>query len=135
MRSVTLRKSVSFEYISICETLRKLISKPEVYEVIQTEREYENSLYILNHDFFCKNENLRLIFYNDELELLNPLGDAAGIYKLSMFYFTLSNLTQKHNSELKNIFLVAIAFSDDLKTYGWDSLFDKFMNEILKELL
>ena len=61
----------------------------------------------------------RLIFYYDKIEVKNPLGDAAGVYKITQFYFTILNLTRKNNSRLNNIFFVASCFSEDIKKYGF----------------
>jgi hypothetical protein len=40
---------------------------------------------------------MKIIPYYDELEINNPLGDIAGVYKLGMFYYSIENLSRKHN--------------------------------------
>ena len=60
----------------------------------------------------------------------NPLGDIAGVYKLGMFYFSIINLGSHHNSSLKNIFLVAAAYSEDIKKYGFNSILEPIVKEI-----
>ena len=66
------------------------------------------------------NINLKLLFYYDGSQMTNALGDTDGVYKCGMFYFSIENLTRKHNSCLKNIFLIAIMFVQDIKIYGFE---------------
>ena len=73
-------------------------------------------------DFWQKKNTLRLLLFNDEIEVKNPLGDIAGVYKLGMFYFSVLNPVIRHNSSLKNIFLVAVTFSEDIRRYGINSI-------------
>jgi hypothetical protein len=73
---------------------------------------------------------LRLLLYYDEIEVKNPLGDAAGVYKLGMFYFTILNLTRKHNSRLNNIYVAAISYADDLKKYGINRVLNHIVNDV-----
>ena len=48
---------------------------------------------------------MKIILYYDELDIKNLLGDIAGVYKLGMFYYSIENLSRKHNSSIKNIYL------------------------------
>ena len=80
-------------------------------------------------DFWGNLNTLKILFYFDEIEVKDPLGDASGVYKLGQFYFTILNLTRKCNSNLKNIFLVASAFCDDIKKYGMDRILEPIVRE------
>ena len=60
----------------------------------------------------------------------NPLGDIAGVYKLGMFYFSKLNLGVHYNSSLNYIFLVAAAYSEDIKIYGINSILEPIVKEI-----
>ena len=52
---------------------------------------------------FWQNRNtLRLLLFFDEIEVKNPLGDIAGVFKLGMFYFSIIILGSHHNSSLCN---------------------------------
>ena len=66
----------------------------------------------------------------DDLELCNGFGDVAGIYKSGMFYFTITNLTRRHYSSLKNIFFVAMCHTDDLKSCGYNAILDIIMADV-----
>jgi hypothetical protein len=82
----------------------------------------EVGTYFNEHELFKDKKNLRIIFNYDDLEMCNPLGDTSGIYKGEMFYFTVSNLTRKHYSNLRNIFLTAVCHIEDLRTFGYNSV-------------
>ena len=129
-QSVLKHKDVSFEYISIIDTLKTILSNEEIKKANEEFELEQDSSYFANHPIFKHKKNLRIILYFDELELMNPIGDVATIYEAGMFYFTLGNLTQRHNSALNNIYLTAIALMDDLKTYGSETLMRKIINEI-----
>ena len=64
--------------------------------------------------------------------MCNALGDSAGIYKGGMFYFTIANLTRKHYSNLKNIYLIAVSHSEDFKTFGYNPVLELIMTDIQK---
>jgi hypothetical protein len=85
-------------------------------------------------DTICKNgknpNTIRILFYFDEIEVKNPLGSAAGVYKVGQFYFSILNLTRKHNSSLKNIFCIASAFNEDLKTYGFNRILEPIITDL-----
>ena len=129
-RSIIKQKNVSFEYISIVDTLKTILTSDEIKTAIREFDHDRDSSYFLDHPIFKDKKNLRIILYFDELELMNPIGDVATIYEAGMFYFALGNLTQRYNSSLNNIYLIAIALMDDLKTYGSETLMSKIINEI-----
>jgi hypothetical protein len=52
--------------------------------------------------------------------MTNALGDTNGVYKAGMFYFAKENLTRRHNSCLKNIFLITILYEQDIKAFGFE---------------
>ena len=50
--------------------------------------------------------------------------------KTGMFYFSVLNLSVYHNWSLKNIFLVAAAYSEDIKIYDIYSILEPIVKEI-----
>ena len=133
-KSIIVSKDITFEYVSIGDTLEKLLENGEYLNTIKlyaTNMVYDPSYY-KSHPLFKNNKNLRIILYYDDLEMCNALGDSAGIYKGGMFYFTIANLTRKHYSNLKNIYLVAVSHSEDFKTFGYNSALELIMNDIKK---
>ena len=123
-------KNLTFEYISISKTLESVLRNTTITDIIENNDILETGDYHNDHELFKNKNNLRLIFYYDELELCNPLGDVANVYKVAMFYFTISNLTRKYNSALRNVFLVAIAFSEDLKAHGINTVLNHVVEDV-----
>lgn len=73
---------------------------------------------------------LRITFYCDDIEVVNPLGSSTGKHKLSMFYFTINNLEQI--GSLSNVYWYGAAYSDDLKKYGNKKVLAPLIDELKK---
>ena len=71
---------------------------------------------------------LKLVVYNDDIEVGNPLGSKAGINKLTMYYFQLLNI--ENSSSLSNIHLVLIAYSSDVKSFGHSAVLRPFIEDL-----
>jgi hypothetical protein len=111
--SLQVMKDVTFEYISIKETINKLLENNKIREEINKSAAIVDKFpknYYINHPIFKDKKNIRILLYYDGLQMTNALGDTNGVYKSSMFYFAIENLTRRHNSCLKNIFLTAILY-------------------------
>lgn len=130
-----IKVNETFQYISMIKTIKNILNKDEMRNLIDNS---ENNLVFKPHHFshsgfWTEKSHLRLLLFYDELEVNNPLAETAGVYKIGMFYFTILNLTRKFNSDLKNIFLVAIIFSEDIKKYGINRVLERIIIDI-KEL-
>lgn len=129
--SILIPKCVTFEYISVFDTIKMLLEnedfKSEYFQFSSSNNEYYE-----NHVLFKNEKNIRILMYYDDLEMCNGLGDVASIYKAGMFYFTIANLTRKHYSNLKNIFLTAICHSDDLKSFGYNQVLTLIISDVRK---
>jgi len=73
-----------------------------------------------------------LQLYYDDFETVNPIGTKTGLHKLGGFYFTILNLSKKHNSKLDNIHLVQLAYRADIVKYGMKSILAPLRNELLR---
>ncbi|KAA0721273.1 hypothetical protein E1301_Tti020639 [Triplophysa tibetana] len=71
-----------------------------------------------------------LLLYNDDCEMVNPLGSKTSIHKLGFIYFTLKCLPPECLSSLNSHFLLAVYKSDDAKTYGIDSVLKSVVDDI-----
>ena len=132
-KAVAVQRNITFEYVSVYDTVKKLLENTEFkYELAQYSTIKEKNYYYDQHPIFKSKKNLRILLYYDDLEMCNGLGDVSGVYKGGMFYFTLLNLTRKHYSNLKNIFLVAICHSNDLKTFGYNKILHIIIEDIKK---
>lgn len=138
----------TFQYISILETLQSLFKQEEFKSIYFVQNslshcqnscvdgEYKNfccgEVY-KNTDLFQKNENcLQLQIATDDFEICNPLQSKAGIHKVCAVYFTIRNMPNKYLSKLKNIYLICLCTSDDLKSEQTDfnNLWSMISNEI-----
>ena len=132
-KAVAVQRNITFEYVSVYDTVKKLLENTEFkYELAQYSTIKEKNYYYDQHPIFKSKKNLRILLYYDDLEMCNGLGDVSGVYKGGMFYFTLLNLTRRHYSNLKNIFLVAICHSNDLKTFGYNKILHIIIEDIKK---
>ena len=77
--------------------------------------------------------SLRIHLYNDEFEVVNPIGSKRGTHKMNATYFTLGNLPSKYSSQLKHIHLVNIVKHKAVKAEGYAATFAPLVNE-LKQL-
>jgi hypothetical protein len=134
-QSIIIQKDVTFEYVSITDTLKKVLENKDIQTAMAQFDEFSRTnnimqQYFNDHPLFKNKNGIRILLYYDDVEFCNALGDSAGIYKGGMFYFLIANLSRKHNSNLKNIFLVAVAHSEDLKTFGYNKVLEMIRFDI-----
>ena len=126
-------KNETFQYISITDSLSLILKNKQVINSIdgfEINSPIKPALFAVS-PFWSNKKTLRLILYYDDIEIKNPLGESNGVYKLGMFYFSIYNLTRKHNSNLKNIFVISACYSEDLKKYGMNTILELIKNEII----
>jgi len=108
-------------------TLSLIAKNKYLRNLILSEKESTDGIYsgykdgsdFKNNDFLQKNPDAFRIEMNyDDLEMANGLGSKDVIHKIGHFYFRVQNLPSEENSELSSIFLLAMAFSEDLKKKG-----------------
>lgn len=90
------------------------------------------SLYRQNVLFFNNPNALKLQLYTDDFEPCDALKSKAGKHKLCAFYLTIRNMPRKLQSQLSNIFLIALVDSVDLKSES--ASFDNIIEVILDDL-
>lgn len=87
--------------------------------------------YIRNSPFFQRNPKaLQIILYNDDIEIVNPLGTHVKKHKITLFYASFANIPPEYRSKLQSIFLIAIAKSKHLKRHGFDRLLKIFIETV-----
>jgi len=80
-----------------------------------------------------KDGHLLLIhLYNDEFDVVNPIGPKRGKHKLNATYFTLGNLPPKFRSSLKHIHLVNLVKHVAVKDHGYCAVFEPLVQELQK---
>jgi hypothetical protein len=86
-----------------------------------------------NHDVFRSYPDA-LIFqiYQDDIEVVNPLGSRTGVHKLTMIYWLCLNLPEHWRSDLRAISLLACAKSNHIKRFGFAPVLADFVDVINK---
>jgi hypothetical protein len=125
-------------YIPLKELVEKLLCLPEMWKHLTKHHESQSEIMkdICDGDFVKQHKLsregrpfLQLILSFDDVEIQNPLRSNA-LHKLSMFYVTFANIPPQYRSKLQNIFLLAIARSKDLKSFGLDRLLGDFVSTV-----
>lgn len=84
-----------------------------------------------NNQLFRRNPKaLQIILYNDYIEIVNPLGIHIKKHKITLFYATFANIPPEYRSKLHAIFLIGVARSRILKSYGISKLLENFIKTV-----
>lgn len=134
--------SMSCEYISVIETLKLLHSNPKFRALVANEKRSEDGVFRSYLDGSRAKENaiirkypniLRIQLYWDDVEVVNALGSKTTIHKIAAFYFCIQNLPAVESSQLSSVFLLALAYSEDLKTKnGFEKVLAPFLQDLQK---
>ncbi|XP_070384806.1 uncharacterized protein [Dermacentor albipictus] len=71
-----------------------------------------------------------ILFYSDEIEIVNPLGAKRGMHKLLAIYCVLLNLHVKYRSQLQNIYLVMIVRYSYISSYGLRAILQPLVDDL-----
>lgn len=128
----------TFIYVPILEMLKFMCQNSEICKLLSetvTNKnrfdDFRDGSYFKSNPLFSKHKNaLQIQIYYDDFETANPLGSKRGVHKVGALYFVLRNLPPRFNSAVMNIHLVALFHSDDVKTYGFDSILRPLIDDI-----
>ena len=135
-----VRVPMSFEYVSVTKTLTVLMSNPKIRAFIDSEmpsedgvsRSYLDGSRAKTHPLLLRFPKIiRLQIYWDDIEVVNPLGSKTSIHKIAAFYFSIQNIPPVESSQLSSVYLLALAYSEDMKQPG---TFEKILAPFLYEL-
>ncbi len=73
---------------------------------------------------------LPLIIYFDDFETVNCLGSRRGMHKLGSVMACLKCFHPQFNSQLKNLFLTLLFYSENRAVYGNENIFRPLVEEI-----
>lgn len=128
----------TFQYIPVTEVLKLILKRP-VMNLIENEersingllRGYQDGSQYKQHGLFRDYPNaLRFQIFYDDVEVTNPIGSKAGVHKLGMFYYSIQNLPKRMNCTMNSIYLLAAAYSTDVKRYGFEPILRPFVKEM-----
>lgn len=121
--------------------LKKYCSLEDVWEQIVIDgakasdgevlREFTDGEYYKRHSFFRENpQALRLHLYEDEFEIVNPLGPKKNKYKLAAFYYTVGNIGDKYRSRMSHTHLALMVRYVHLKESGLDAVLKPIIDDL-----
>ncbi|KAL2095583.1 hypothetical protein ACEWY4_007731 [Coilia grayii] len=133
LRNASGDKIGNFSYVPITQVLKKYCSVEDVWDQILADstkasdsevlRDFTDGDYYKQHLFFRENpQPLRLHLYEDEFEIVNPLGAKRNKYKICAFYYTVGNIGDKYRSKLSHIHLALMVRYIHLKECGLDEI-------------
>ncbi len=130
----------SWQYIPLESTLKAVLSQEGVLqELLAPERKNDGLVRDFSDGAICGNHPLVtdrtklpviLELYYDDIEPANQLGSKATVHKIGIFYFTIRNLPSYFNKCLAGIHLLALAYTNDLKKYGYSYVLDQIASDI-----
>lgn len=122
----------SFQYVSIIESLVKLLQHKDISKQLNQERNAVDDIFTdFSDGSFCKENSLfasqsritlKLLFYFDEFCIVNPIGAHRKNHKIASFYWTLGNLDFHSRSSLNLIQLGILCRNRDLKYFGLEAI-------------
>ncbi|KAK3929283.1 hypothetical protein KUF71_017743 [Frankliniella fusca] len=132
--------SATFEYIPIIETLKLVLSDRTLRSLIEAERASNDGVLRSYLDGSRGKQNelvnqyphiIRIQLHCDDVDLVNPLGSRTVIHKLTSLCFSIQNFPPEESSVLSSIYLLALAYSEDLKM---PNAMSKFLYPFLQDL-
>lgn len=128
----------SFMYVPLLDTLKTVMNE-KFLEYFDRDFSRESQYIEDIHDgsvfktncLVKQHQNIvQIQLYCDEYETVNPLGSKTGIHKLGGVYFCLRNVPPHFNSRLDHIHLLALFYTIDLKTFGFNKIFAPIVDDI-----
>ena len=134
----------TMQYVSILETIKEVFKNEDIVShILQCEKKRNSSEDLLfdytdgslfqEHSFFGTASNflkLRLYFYIDEFEVVNPLGSQCGKHKLTAMYFTFGNMHPKYRSKLEYMYLCILVQYKYVKKYTYFDILKTLFKEL-----
>lgn len=71
-----------------------------------------------------------LMLYQDEFEIVNPIGSSRTKHKVLAFYYSLTNFRSQERYQVKHQQLVLMCKSSDLKEFGKEKIFKPIIDEL-----
>lgn len=132
-------KRDTFQYIPVEDTLKKILQLPDIVHEIDNFHgsEYDTltdicdgSVFKTHPTFKLDKQAIQIIAYYDEVELCNPLGSNTKKHKLGCLFFSVGNFHPKFRSQLKSIFVVAVATNTVIQKHGMNSFLQPFVESM-----
>lgn len=131
----------TYQYVSPINVLSSVLSNEEVKDAILAEEPSEEGILgsfidgetFKRHPFFQEYKHaLRLKFYNDDIEIVNPIGSKTGPHKLGVWYYTVDNIPDHLSSRLGSIHVLCVYYALDAKKYDHHRILERFLEDLEK---
>jgi hypothetical protein len=134
-------RKYTFHYVPIKKSLKALLSRRDIIDKLflvkptdnGTIKSFKDGSVFRNNNLLKHDDSILLEFYSDEFEIVNPIGDARGMYKATGIYYRLGNLHWSLKSTIHSIQLAALCISRIWSSYGQSKILEVIVNDI-KEL-
>lgn len=138
-----------FQYIPLLQLLQEILSHNKLLDRVIEEQIAQENRENLNGDqrvyrsfrdgehykrnSFLDGEKLRISInlYIDDFEVCNPLATSRKKHKLCGVYWVLGNLPPGSHSALSSIYLAILCKSEDLRTFGFEKVFDPLLRDLV----
>ena len=105
----------------------KIVFQPGVYEDLCDGAVYKNISQTVGEGDLAF---LELILYQDSFEIVNPLGSAKKVHKMTAVYTVLGNLPFHVRMKMDNLQLVMLCRDTDLTRFGPHTVFEVLINDL-----
>lgn len=141
-KNLIVDKTVYAQVIPLEKSLTQLLSIKELKDFVihppsKTDDKYfenirDGSVY-KNHELCNKYPDALLLqLYEDDVEVVNPLGSHVKVHKLLNMYYSILNFPESVRSNLKSISLVSLAKSQHVKEFGREACLTDFFEVVAK---
>lgn len=133
-----IAKQVTFQYIPLCDLLKCILESKGFMKTMNEHRpsqdgvmrDFHDGIFCKEHEFFSKENTIKLLLFVDDCEIANPLGSKAGLHKITMVYFIVLNLPPRLRSSLNHCYLLSLFNAGDVKTYGYAPFLEPLVQDI-----
>ncbi|KAE8742025.1 hypothetical protein FOCC_FOCC012441 [Frankliniella occidentalis] len=131
----------TFHFVSIKEILKMVSRKQSVLDYIHNLRPREDDLLtsytdgnsFANHPYFQRfPDAFQIGLYFDDCETTSSNGSKTGPHNMACFYVKILNAPPYINSHLAGTHVVALAHTQDVKTYGFRPILQPLIDDLLE---
>lgn len=131
----------TFVYVPISTLLPKLLNRDDVIDKVFEQsnvksqsgqyKSFRDGLYFKDNTLLVEEEVcISVGLYIDEFEVCNPLGTSRKKHKITAIYWVFADLPVKYRSALSSIYLAVLSNSNDVKTFGYEPIFEPLLREL-----
>ena len=134
-------KSDTMQFISVKRTLKQLLEDETYLDQKKSDPYFHEPGFIKDvrdgynfrtNEFFTKNpEAVPLLFFQDELEVVNPLGAGKSKHKIQCTYWTSLEIIPAFRTRIKSIQLCSLVLSRHWKKYGNEPTMRNLLDDLI----